>query len=77
MNFKPSLASLPFTALGHCKSNMTHFLLLSILAVLVATGLIAPSHAQLYDKIIQIQYGPVQAFKYFDQSTLETCSTCP
>jgi carboxylesterase 2 len=73
MNFKCSLASLPFAALGHCKSNMTHFLPLSVLAVLVAIGLIAPSHAQLYDKIIQTQYGPVQGFKYFDQWTLQIC----
>ncbi|KAL5048441.1 hypothetical protein BDW71DRAFT_196087 [Aspergillus fruticulosus] len=30
-----------------------------------------PAHAQLYDKIIQTEYGPVQGFKYFNESTLE------
>ncbi|KAL3463548.1 Alpha/Beta hydrolase protein [Aspergillus heterothallicus] len=31
----------------------------------------APAHAHLYNKVIQTEYGPVQGFKYFNQSTLE------
>lgn len=30
-----------------------------------------PAHAELYDKVIQTEYGPVKGYKYFNQSTLE------
>ena len=40
--------------------------------VLASYGLLLPSQAQLYDKVIQTSYGPVQGFNYFDQSTLDT-----
>lgn len=32
----------------------------------------APVQAQLYDKVIQTEYGPVQGYKYFNTSTLES-----
>ncbi|KAF2634241.1 alpha/beta-hydrolase [Massarina eburnea CBS 473.64] len=39
-------------------------------ALLVATTLASLSTAQLYKKVVQTQYGPVQGFQYFDSSTL-------
>ncbi|CAN9260924.1 unnamed protein product [Alternaria alternata] len=44
----------------------------SVLAALVSISSIVPSHAQLYDQIIQTTYGPVQGYQYFNQSQLET-----
>lgn len=40
--------------------------------LLVVSALIWPSQSQLYDKVIHTQYGSVQGFKYFDESTLQT-----
>ncbi|KAL4799978.1 Alpha/Beta hydrolase protein [Aspergillus venezuelensis] len=37
----------------------------------VAFSLAVPAHAQLYNKVIQTEYGPVKGFKYFNQTTLE------
>ncbi|KAJ4287710.1 hypothetical protein N0V90_012413 [Kalmusia sp. IMI 367209] len=45
--------------------------LLTVSTALAVGGLTRQVQAQLYDKVIQTQYGPVQGFKYFDQSTLE------
>ncbi|RDW74652.1 carboxylesterase/lipase family protein [Aspergillus mulundensis] len=41
------------------------------LAGLTLSSTIIPAHAQLYNKIIETEYGPVQGFKYFNASTLE------
>ncbi|KAL5356308.1 Alpha/Beta hydrolase protein [Aspergillus floccosus] len=38
---------------------------------LAIVALVAGAHAQLWDKVIQTSYGPVQGFKYFNESTLE------
>ncbi|KAL3493284.1 Alpha/Beta hydrolase protein [Aspergillus germanicus] len=38
---------------------------------LLALAASAPAHAQLYNKVIQTTYGPVQGFKYFNESTLQ------
>ncbi|KAH9843343.1 Alpha/Beta hydrolase protein [Teratosphaeria destructans] len=45
---------------------------LSASQALLLAGAVAPAGAQLWNKTIQTTYGPVQGFKYFDQSTLET-----
>ncbi|KAL4927019.1 carboxylesterase/lipase family protein [Aspergillus undulatus] len=49
---------------------MATFLTWSGLALALSAAVI-PAHAQLYDTVIQTEYGPVQGFKYFNQSTLE------
>lgn len=38
---------------------------------LAAGYLLSPVQAQLYDTTIQTEYGPVQGFKYFNESVLE------
>ncbi|KAL2849925.1 Alpha/Beta hydrolase protein [Aspergillus pseudoustus] len=46
---------------------MRLFTCISLLTLAVCT----PANAQLYNKVIQTSYGPVQGFKYFNQSTLQ------
>lgn len=41
------------------------------MALSVGAALLAPAHAQLYNKTIQTTYGPVQGFNYFNQSVLQ------
>ncbi|KAL4806393.1 Alpha/Beta hydrolase protein [Aspergillus unguis] len=38
---------------------------------LIALATLTTAHAHLYDKVIQTEYGPVQGFKYFNESTLQ------
>jgi carboxylesterase 2 len=40
-------------------------------AALLALTASAPAHAQLYNKVIETTYGPVQGYKYFNESTLQ------
>lgn len=42
------------------------------LALGIGSAFVAPTQAQLYDKVIQTTYGPVQGFKYFNQTELNT-----
>ena len=51
---------------------MLYSIFLSAATLLVTSTLVVPTSAQLYDRVIQTQYGPVPGFQYFDQSTLET-----
>ncbi|PQE18135.1 Carboxylesterase type B protein [Rutstroemia sp. NJR-2017a BBW] len=46
----------------------SHF---STVTLVTATLFSLPVRGQLYDKVIQTSYGPVQGFQYFNQSTLE------
>lgn len=43
----------------------------SAITALALSLLSSPAQAYLYNKTIQTEYGPVQGFKYFNQSTLE------
>jgi carboxylesterase 2 len=40
-------------------------------AALLALTASAPAHAQLYNKVIETTYGPVQGYKYFNESTIQ------
>ncbi|KAF2703717.1 putative carboxylesterase [Pleomassaria siparia CBS 279.74] len=51
---------------------MGRFKSVLISAVLAVNAFISPTQAQLFDKVIQTQYGPVQGFSYFDTTTLQT-----
>lgn len=43
----------------------------SVVLALALSLLSSPSQAYLYNQTIQTEYGPVQGFKYFNQSTVE------
>jgi carboxylesterase 2 len=63
--FRFSIASFPFSAVIYTMAP----LLTKTLASLVLGAAVA--QAQLWDKVIQTSYGPVEGYEYFNQSTLD------
>ena len=51
---------------------MTRFIFSAGSVVWAISFLVLPLQAQLYDKVIQTEYGAVQGFKYFNETTLQT-----